>query len=523
MTRMRAWWAILVSLAGWLVLPGVADAQIVKCRDAQGRLTYTSEKCPAGTQPEALPQDISPALPDPSRPRPETPTASAAAPASAELRAREPFFRECLSSATVTARCEQFEAQRLKCSYSEHWDLAECKVLAELYLKLEHEGQAKRLATLNERCRSSARTDRAACEAVDCGFTPYREADTAKIISCARRKQLQVGETWVQFEQHAAGRDHSLGGFVCQQVWRLRSGAGEWGHHRNRFSIEREFVEGKPTQKLIASGLPLLRFDSIEEAAKASCAEANVILARRANLPENRIAGVTPPKIPVGYIPPAPPFTAEEFVARKAELDGLARACSKPDATGCDDYRRRRKRCQSLRNRPQLDCLAFIEVLPKVRADIRAEFQKTYADLCAKSGSRGFCQAVYCNQQLRYEKSDELVRQCPKRNNWRSTDDWWQVNEFLNGSTWTASFMCVKSWPIKGSVGEPMDIRGSLLVQSPTENSKPVGPYTTSSIKDLEGQSFASVETLADAGCRVLNERFAAKLAKDEEENDDAP
>jgi hypothetical protein len=527
MTRMRASMAVLLSLAGWLVLPGVADAQIVKCRDAQGRLTYTAETCPAGTTPEALPKDISPDLPEAGRPVPGSastaapplpPTSAATSVPSAEFRAREKYFRECIGAVEGhSVRCDQFFALRLKCVESVHWETPDCRALAEYYTLLERESEQRRVASARELCRQDPRANGPACERAECGFKPATESDTARIISCARRRHLKVANTWVQFEKSAPGREHSLGIYVCQQVWRLRSGAGQWGYQRAFFTIDREIVAGRPTAKLIASGLPDMRFDSVDEAAFAGCAETNRYYGQSAWRPENRIPGQTPPKIPVGYILPAQPFTPEQFAARKVELESQARACAKADATGCEPYRRRLSTCKALRNRLQLDCQAFVEVLPKVSAETRAASHQTFVDLCAKHGARGYCQAVYCSNQHRFEKSDELVRQCPTRYHWRSSPAWWQVNEFMNGPTWTASFMCVQSWPLKGRYGEPMDLRGYLLALSPANQKIPTGPFTTTSIEELKDRSFARVEDLADEGCRVLNERYAALQAKSEE------
>jgi hypothetical protein len=518
MARMRTTWSILLTLAGWLVFPAVADAQIVKCRDAQGRLTYTAERCPTGTQPEVLPQDLSPELHDPGR-QPAPRPSGTIPPMSAELRAREQNFRHCqFFNYQSEPQCSDFVALEKHCSDRKHWDEPQCLLLVEFYSVRDAEQEARVRLIVQQRCKHM---DRDACAELECNYDPMREPDTSKILQCARIRKLAVGRTWAQFDNkhNQAGQWH--GRYVCLRSFHLREGAGQWSAARGFFSVERAFVDGREADQYVVSGrLGDRFFESMADAGEAFCEEHARRFEALAMRPENR--GVTqppPPPVPTGAIAatpgssgrgrlPPPPDTPE-FKARVAHFIERFPDCNGQGKPGCESWDKLQLHCHIRRHRSEVDCQALRLALPIASSRQMEAYSQLSGEPCRR-GDANACRRHYCSITNRYQRSDTLLRQCSGASGLPSSDLWWQVGSQLETATVSSIFVCRQAFTLEGNVGQLRTDRAVIFVESPRQANQPVAPFRTKSLgASFNALEFKSAAEAADAGCRREAERLA--------------
>jgi hypothetical protein len=515
---MRTSWAIPLAFAGWLVLPGVADAQIVKCRDAQGRLTYTADKCPAGTQPEALPKDVSPALPDPNRPRPISQSAATIPPMSAELRKREQNFRHCqFFNHHSEPQCADFVALEKHCGSLQHWDEPECRLLVEFYTLRDAEQSARVKLIRQQRCKH---LDRDACIELGCNYHPTEEPDTSKILECARVRKLAIGRTWAQYD-HQHNKDGQWHGrYVCLRAFYLRAGAGQWGYERGFFWVERAVVDGREANHYIVSGrLGDRIFDSVADAGEAFCEERSQRLEVRAMRPQNRgAAQPPPPPIPAGAIVaksgakggrlPPPPDTPE-FKARVAHFVARYPDCNGQDKPGCESWDKLQDHCRIRRHRSEVDCQALRFALPIASSRQMEDYSQKSGEPCRRGDSVA-CRLHYCSITNRYERADTLLQQCSRVSGLPSTELWWQVGRQLETGTVSSIFVCRQAFTLEGNVGQLRTDRAVIFVESPRQANLPIAPYRirspSASFKDME---FKSAAEAADTACQSEAKRLA--------------
>ena len=108
-----------------LSLSGLAQAQIVKCKDASGQITYTSNECPPGTHPLDLPDGVSGDAGSSFHPDRNSKPLS---PRAAELKKN---LDSCKFRGSEAACSEYREVEKF-CADRSHWQSADCVALREV-------------------------------------------------------------------------------------------------------------------------------------------------------------------------------------------------------------------------------------------------------------------------------------------------------------------------------------------------------------------------------------------------------
>jgi hypothetical protein len=177
-----------------------AHAQVVKCRSDSGHVTYTEERCPAGSAQEDLPVNLPPAVAGESAPRASDP----------EL---EKYLAECLESAG-SLHCNAYEQMRVRCQRPAQPDRDQCRVFHEASARLRAQKAATRLEALKTQCATGKVS---VCEELVCPASFDAEPDYQKVVACSQHRHLPTNARWSQVRELSDDLGNWSGEFVCAE------------------------------------------------------------------------------------------------------------------------------------------------------------------------------------------------------------------------------------------------------------------------------------------------------------------
>lgn len=246
-----------------------APAEISKCKDANGQVTYTQSSCPPGTEPLELAAGI-PRETGNSFPTDQDFAAKRMSVRAQDLRKK---FEACRTPSS--AECQEFSQLAYHCKKGMNFQLPECEVMTEFNSVFARKG-TRQYAMASEwdrdRCRDTG--DQKACERVKCPTGMSLGGTDAEIQACARFRSLPSSDKWAQVAQSFTREGRWQGEYLCLEEAHERDRSGELSASRPVIRVQdiKKIPTQAPTYQVV--GKPMLDkvFQSREAAVEAACA-----------------------------------------------------------------------------------------------------------------------------------------------------------------------------------------------------------------------------------------------------------
>lgn len=245
---------------GLLTMP--ATAGVVKCKAADGAITYTQNACPAGTAPVDLDERLSSGTAAPS-------SSAAVKSLSAPAMVFKSQMERCLKNEADEA-CQTLDITAKLCRTKSEWSNPVCVAFRDA-------GEASRdqvmltddksMRALRNAC---ARGHSGACTEVVCAPNVFEEGDDDDVRACAHKKQLPFSSQWVQLGDYRS-TDFSTYTFLCMQKLDRVNPFGVARKYRPRVSVVAKVPAGGMSAQFRAANLPDESFGTAGQAAVAGC------------------------------------------------------------------------------------------------------------------------------------------------------------------------------------------------------------------------------------------------------------
>ena len=255
--------ALCFALASFFALP--AQSGIVKCKSADGGITYTENTCPPGTAPADLPDGVS-ANSGSSLGNAPKPVDSVQA--AGHLQA----IRECLRSESDNSyACQSVNNAVVHCAKPEARATENCAALRQAAAAARAEENLADPESKKRLRQICSEDGGAACTVLECPFNTFVEGTDEQIRACSARLQLASSSTWVQLDKSHNGSYGSTK-YICLKKFTRINSIGELRPYRQHITV----VSMVPKQGMRAqhtpSNLPGEVFADKNAAATAGCA-----------------------------------------------------------------------------------------------------------------------------------------------------------------------------------------------------------------------------------------------------------
>jgi hypothetical protein len=240
--------------------PPVTAAGVVKCKGADGTVTYTQNACPAGTKP----MDIPPAY---------APEAATPNTAKGRLSTQGMYFQtqieRCLASSGDEA-CRMLDATAEICRNKAEWRNPNC-----LAFKEAAEATRDQIEMTDDRSMRALRAGcsvghEPACVEVACPPNVFQRGQEVDVRACAHRRKFPSSSKWVQLSEQRS-KDFSSYSFLCMQRLDGVNSFGVERQYRPTISVVGKTMPGDISTTYRAGNLPDESFSTAGEAAVAGC------------------------------------------------------------------------------------------------------------------------------------------------------------------------------------------------------------------------------------------------------------
>jgi len=245
---------------GFASLP--AAAGVVKCKGADGAITYTQNICPAGTKPVDLGENISSGAANPS-------TSASTRELSAPAMVFKSQMDRCLKNEADEA-CQTLDITAKLCRNRSEWQTSVCMAFREA-------GEASRdqvmltddksMRALRSAC---AQGHSGACTEVVCAPNVVEEGEDVDVRACASKKQYPSSSQWVQLGDYRSS-GFTTYTFLCMQKLDRVNSFGIARKYRPRVSVIAKVPAGGLSAEYRAANVPDERFGTAGQAAVAGC------------------------------------------------------------------------------------------------------------------------------------------------------------------------------------------------------------------------------------------------------------
>jgi hypothetical protein len=286
---MNLWMSFaLTALLGLVLTTSPARAAVLKCKAADGSVTYTQTTCPPGTQNAEFSEHS-----DPNR------EAGAGDDGSASSKQHLSSYKSAMYRDLALACTEREEADACEmlsqaidfCVPEKNWPSAACKSLREgmgaARDKLSMADPASR-QRLREIC---AQGGELACKFQECPPSMFINGSDQQVRACAARAGLPVSATWIRLESRTTG-DGVTGWFatskyVCLKLLERTDSIGDRRTYRESVIVRVSAPRGGG-RTITVSSLPDEEFATPDAAATAGCASTT---AARPEVPRPKAKG----------------------------------------------------------------------------------------------------------------------------------------------------------------------------------------------------------------------------------------
>jgi hypothetical protein len=239
-------WSTLLLLAA-----SGAHAEIVKCRNSGGQITYTQNSCPAGTSPVDLPDGVA-----------SDPVGSFAKESSEpEL---SPRARAMELDPPQMERARQFCADGTQANHPDCAALREIGNQTQSFIESLDRRQRK---AAGEECRAG---DQQACEMLYCPPDLGLNSTSDRVRACARWRKLPVTRDWAQVRQQGQGRTFEAD-FLCFTQATIQNAYAMSARFFQNVEVRPHTIEGERIQSYRHSA-GRGSFPTVADAATAGCA-----------------------------------------------------------------------------------------------------------------------------------------------------------------------------------------------------------------------------------------------------------
>jgi hypothetical protein len=234
-------------------------AEILKCKDAAGNVTYTQGYCPPGTRPAELPEGVAQDI--------DASSSSSGAdrrlsPRAAALRSR---FAACIDS--PHNGCAEYQRLFLWCTEESNLKTPDCVALREL-----------NFAVAEERGREAEREQSAAnIEAQNCSPNMLFEGSNASVRACSKFRSLPSTARWAQVKDYPNRTGPGpkwTGEYVCLRFIALPDASGGTLRARPILTIQRELTTSTAGESYRVENLRnKMTFPTKEAAVEYGCSQ----------------------------------------------------------------------------------------------------------------------------------------------------------------------------------------------------------------------------------------------------------
>ena len=238
-----------------------APAGVVKCKGADGAITYTQNMCPPGTAPVNLDENISSGS--------TSSPSSSAKPLSAPAMVFKSQMERCLKNDADEA-CQTLDITARLCRNKSEWQTSVCVAFREA-------GEASRdqvmltddksMRALRSAC---AQGHSGACTEVVCAPNVFEEGSDDDVRACASKKQFPSSSQWVQLGDYRSS-GFSTYTFLCMKKLDRVNSFGVARQYRPRVSVISKVPPGGLSAEYRAANLPDEPFATAGQAAVAGC------------------------------------------------------------------------------------------------------------------------------------------------------------------------------------------------------------------------------------------------------------
>jgi hypothetical protein len=252
----------LVSCASVLLF-GVraVDAQILKCKDSAGQVTYTQATCPPGTRPLDSPDSVGSDTTSNSSNRPVGPRRTLS-PRAAELRKKADACRESFGG-----ECQEFKALEERCLNESNRGTADCAAMREVSD-----------STANDFWDAVEQAGKTPPEQEKCSAMLAFEGSDADVRACSSSRSFPSTVHWAQVRQHTndlGSYRQWTGDYICLRFIAIPNAEGGSTRVRPYLTVRDAMRAGAKIPGFELAQLPHQVFPTKVAAVEAGCAAAN--------------------------------------------------------------------------------------------------------------------------------------------------------------------------------------------------------------------------------------------------------
>lgn len=247
-----------------LAFAAPAQAGLLKCKAADGSVTYTDTSCPPGTSN----QDVSPEI---SAPASSTPSAgNSDKPLSTAALVFKHKIERCLQS-QAQADCRPLDVTAEICNDKQGSKSAQCAPFweaVEASRSLALGIDPRSVSSLRAACASGSQS---ACVQAACPPNVYNEGSDEQLRACAHQRRMGTSTHWIQSDEHRNGQSSSTN-FTCMKKQEKVMSWGAKRTFRPQVIVISQVQPGGMRAVHKANNLPDEEFATAGEAATAGCA-----------------------------------------------------------------------------------------------------------------------------------------------------------------------------------------------------------------------------------------------------------